>query len=212
MFDLARLKALQKELARKLVLRPLSLPSLVAGADVSYDLREKKSLGVLVVLRREDFTVLDQAWATEETTFPYIPGFLSFREVPVLKEAFRRLQVKPEVILVDGQGILHPRGLGLAAHLGLELQVPTIGVAKKPLVGKFAPPGEERGSWSPIYVDGEVKGVALRTRKGVKPVFVSPGHLADVESAREVVLACTGRYRLPEPVRQAHLLSQRLKS
>ncbi len=206
------LKAQQKALARNLILRALPLPDVVAGADVSYDTQRGLSWGAIVVLKRENFEVLDQAVAVKETPFPYLPGFLSFREVPVLKEAFYQLKVKPQVILVDGQGLLHPRGLGLASHLGLELGIPTIGVAKKPLVGDFVLPPEARGSWSPVYVNGQWKGIVLRTRKGVKPVFISPGHLTDLESSLRIVWACLGRYRLPEPIRQAHLLSQRAKS
>jgi len=206
------LKRLQEELARKIVLKPLErLPEIVAGADVSYARKEKRSYGVLAVLRLPELEEVDQAVAEEETPFPYVPGFLSFREVPVLKKAFARLKRRPEVLLVDGQGILHPRGLGLASHLGLELGIPTIGVAKKPLCGEFDWPADRAGAWKPIYLEGEVKGAVLRTRKGVKPVFVSPGHLVDLESALEVVQRCLVGYRLPEPIRKAHLLSQRVK-
>ncbi len=206
------LKRLQEELAQKVVLKPLlRLPEIVAGADGAYDQAKKISYGVMVVFKLPEFKEIERAVAQKETPFPYVPGFLSFREVPVLKEAFTRLSIKPEVILVDGQGILHPRGLGLASHLGLELKLPTVGVAKKPLVGEFELPEDLPGAWKPVYLQGEIKGAVLRTRKGVKPVFVSPGHLIDLEGALEVVKLCLKGFRLPEPLRQAHLLSQRVK-
>ncbi len=206
------LKRLQEELAQKVVLKPLlRLPEIVAGADVAYDQAKKISYGVMVVFKLPEFKEIERAVAQKETAFPYVPGFLSFREVPVLKEAFTRLSIKPEVILVDGQGILHPRGLGLASHLGLELKLPTVGVAKKPLVGEFELPEDLPGAWKPVYLQGEIRGAVLRTRKGVKPVFVSPGHLIDLEGALEVVKLCLKGFRLPEPLRRAHLLSQRVK-
>jgi len=206
------LKRLQEDLAQKIRLRPLErLPRYVAGADVAYDLGRKISFGAMVVLRLSTLEKVDEAVAVMETPFPYVPGFLSFREVPVLKEAFEQLSQKPEIVLVDGQGLLHPRGLGLASHLGLELGLPTVGVAKKPLIGNFELPEDSPGAWTAVYLNGEMKGVVLRTRKGTKPVFVSPGHLIDLEGALKVVKHCLKGYRLPEPLRQAHLLSQRAK-
>ncbi len=208
---LEKLKEFQKRLAEKLVLKPLAgEPRLVAGADVSY-LPTGEALGVVVVYDLEEKRVKEVVTAKEPVTFPYIPGFLSFREVPVLKKAVKKLVLRPEVILVDGQGILHPRGLGLAAHLGLELGLPTVGVAKKPLLGDFEEPPDEAGAYSLIRVDGRIRGAVLRTRPGVKPVYVSPGHLLDLPSALAVVKRALTGYRLPEPLRQAHLLSQRLK-
>ncbi|AEH44150.1 Deoxyribonuclease V [Thermodesulfatator indicus DSM 15286] len=205
------LKTLQKNLARQIKLAPLShLPRLIGGADVSY-IEPGYAIGAVVVYDLEKGKVIEETYAVEKVTFPYIPGFLSFREVPVLKKAFAKLKIKPEVLLVDGQGILHPRGLGLASHLGLELNIPTIGVAKKPLIGEFELPEDKPGAFCPIFINGQVKGVVLRTRKGVKPVFVSPGHLIDLESALKVVKASLSGYRIPEPLRKAHLLTQRLR-
>jgi len=210
--SLEELKALQKTLAQKIRLTPLArIPRLVGGVDVSYLPSCHLALGAVVVFDLEKGRVVEEASAEEEIRFPYIPGFLSFREVPVLKKAISRLKRLPEVFLVDGQGVLHPRGLGLASHLGLEIGLPTIGVAKKPLVGEFDLPADEAGAFSPVCVGGEVRGAVLRTRKGVKPVFVSPGHLVDLSSALEVVKRCLSGYRLPEPIRQAHLLSQRIR-
>ena len=210
--ELEKLKELQEKLAQRLCLVPLkSKPRLVGGADVSYLPGDQKALGVVVVYDLETKEIKEIAFAKEKVTFPYIPGFLSFREVPVLKDAIHKLRFRPEVLLVDGQGILHPRRLGLAAHLGLELGLPTVGVAKKPLIGEFEPPPEKEGAFSLIEVNGEIRGAALRTRARVKPVYVSPGHLIDLPSALGVVKACLSGYRLPEPLRQAHLWTQRLK-
>ncbi len=209
---LEELKKLQKRLASKIRLRPLpKLPKLIGGADVAYDLKDKLSYGVMVVLESDNLEKVTEAIAVSSTNFPYIPGFLSFREVPVLKEAFEKLSVKPEVLLVDGQGILHPRRLGLASHLGLELNLPTIGVAKKPLIGQFEMPPDKSKAFTFIKVNGEVRGVVLRTRRGVKPIYLSPGHLIDLEGALKIVLNCLKGYRLPEPIRQAHILSQEAK-
>ncbi len=211
--DLEELKKIQKRLAEKICLVPLlKFPERIGGADVAYDLKRKLSYGVIVVLKIKNFKKVAESVAISHTNFPYIPGFLSFREVPVLKEAFRKLSIKPEVLLVDGQGILHPRRLGLASHLGLELGIPTIGVAKKPLLGEFEMPINKSGAYLPIMVEGEVRGFILRSRKSVKPIYISPGHLINLEWTLKIVLNCLKGFRLPEPIRQAHLLSNKAKS
>ncbi len=211
MLNFNELKALQKTLARRIKFLPLrKIPRLVGGADVSYPC-SRFALGAVVIYDLEKKRVLEEALAEVEIDFPYVPGFLSFREVPVLKKVISRLKNLPEVFLVDGQGVLHPRGLGLASHLGLEIEIPTIGVAKKPLVGDFEPPADEVGAISPVYLDGKVKGVVFRSRKGVKPIFVSPGHLIDLPSAIKVVKSCLSGYRLPEPLRLAHVFSQKAR-
>ncbi len=208
--DLKRLKAIQNTLAQKVILKPLSrAPSLVAGVDVAYDLERKLSWGAVVLLRLPQMELVEEAVAVKPTPFPYIPGFLSFREVPVLKEALAQLSKCPEVILVDGQGILHPRCLGLASHLGLEVDLPTVGVAKKPLVGEFKSPAEKTGSWEPIILKGQIKGFVLRSKDKVKPIYISPGHLISLEESLNLVKHCLTGYRLPEPLRLAHLLSQK---
>jgi deoxyribonuclease V len=144
-------------------------------------------------------------------SFPYIPTLLSFREAPVLLEALAKLKGEPETILVDGQGVAHPRGLGLAAHLGLHVEVPTVGCAKSRLIGTHEPPGRNRGDHAWLDFKGRRVGVVVRTREGVRPLYVSPGNRISLSAALGVVLACLGRFRLPEPLRQAHLLVERRK-
>jgi len=177
----------------------------VAGVDVS--IKSNWSHAAIVVLRFPDLTPIDAATAEMPCTFPYIPGLLAFREGPVALTAWRRLRTKPDLLIFDGQGIAHPRGMGLAAHLGLWLERPTIGVAKSRLYGLHTDPGLERGDSAELLDEREssrVIGMVLRTRTNVRPVYVSPGHLIDVPHAVDFVLKCCTRYRLPEPTRWAH--------
>jgi len=186
----------------------------VAGCDVSLRRSRKSSDGVaaVVVMRWPDLELVEVASVLGRVEFPYVPGFLSFRELPLLAEAFRHLRQKPDVLIADAQGLAHPRRFGLACHAGLELGLPTIGCAKSKLCGEFEPFALERGNRSPLLLDGQKVGYVLCTRAGVKPVFVSPGHRISAETAVDVVLACAPRYRLPEPVRLAHIESRRLVS
>jgi deoxyribonuclease V len=180
-------------------------PRLVAGADVSFNLHGKTFWGGFVVCDlQEDFAVVDRSVVRMAVDFPYIPGLLGFREVPVLKAAYERLAVKPEVILVDAHGQAHPRRLGSASHLGVVLDAPAVGCAKSLLCGEFDEPGGERGAFSPLTLEGEIVGRVLRTRSGVKPVFVSVGHRCDLESATRLVVACSPKFRIPQPIRLAH--------
>jgi deoxyribonuclease V len=149
--------------------------------------------------------ILEEATAEGKVNFPYIPGLLSFREAPILVKAFEKVRNVPDVIIFDGQGIAHPRGLGLASHMGLVLDLPSIGCAKSRLVGEHAPLGEEVGTHTPIIFKNDTVGAVLRTRKNVAPVFVSPGHRMDILSAIEIVMKTCRGYKLPEPTRQAHL-------
>jgi len=158
----------------------------------------------VVVATFPDFEPVETVLAEAPTPFPYIPGLLSFREGPVLVQAFAKLRAKPDVFLFDGMGIAHPRRCGIASHLGLWLGRPTIGCGKTLLTGKYGDLAEEKGACAPLVDKGETIGVALRTRTGRKPMFISPGHLADIASAAALVLACAPRYRLPEPIRLAH--------
>jgi deoxyribonuclease V len=184
--------------------RPLPAYETVAGADVSYDMRAKWLHAAVVVLRARTFEVLDRSGVLAEARFPYVPGLLTFREAPAVIEAFGKLKVRPDVMICDGQGIAHPRRMGLAAHLGLYLGIPTIGCAKSWFFGEYEEPGPERGDRSPLTDNGEVIGAVLRTRSRVKPVFVSSGHLCDLESAIKVVLATSPTYRQPITTRLAH--------
>jgi deoxyribonuclease V len=147
----------------------------------------------------------------EIVPFPYIPGLLSFREGPALVKALAKLTVQPDMVLFDGQGIAHPRRLGIASHIGVLLGIPTIGCAKSRLVGEYSEPHVQKGSCSPLRHKGVTVGTALRTRSHIQPVFVSPGHLVDIDTSVQVVLECTGKYRIPEPLRRADMFSKKLK-
>jgi deoxyribonuclease V len=197
--------ALQRELAGRIVTGPpLTECRIIAGADVSFDLHSSTFYAGVVVLQLKDFAVMERRSAEAESTFPYISGLLSFREAPVLVKAFERVETRPDLVMCDGQGIAHPRRLGLASHIGLWLDVPCAGCAKSRLTGHYQEPGPEAGSQSSLLDKGEVIGSVVRTRSGVQPVFVSPGHRIDLASAVRWVLACCRRYRLPEPTRLAH--------
>jgi len=205
--------ALQRELAARVSLTcegPLPLRR-VAGVDVSHELHGQRLFGAVVVLSWPDLQPLASTSAEAEAPFPYIPGLLSFRELPVLLEAFRRLPLLPDLVLVDAQGIAHPRRLGLASHLGLWLDLPTIGCAKSRLCGEHGPPGRCKGDRVPLLIDGEELGALLTTRDKVKPLYISPGHRIDLASSIPLVLSCTRRYRLPEPTRLAHQLTNQLR-
>ncbi len=197
--------ALQKQLATETITdQPLDLDAikLVAGVDVS--VKNEVSQAAIVVLTYPQLQVIETVRAQQPTPFSYIPGLLSFREGPVLEEAFSKLQQEPDVFIFDGMGIMHPRRLGIAAHMGLWLNRPTIGCGKNKLVGTYTEPSSEKGAFSLLTHRGEQLGVVLRTRKNVKPVFISVGHRADLDTAIELVMNCTPKYRLPEPIRQAH--------
>ncbi|ACL57767.1 deoxyribonuclease V [Methylobacterium nodulans] len=197
--------ALQKRLAGEVVAdRPIDLRTvrLVAGVDVS--VKQNRSHAAIVVSTYPDFRVVETVTAERPTPFPYIPGLLSFREGPVLEEALEQLRSGPDVFLFDGMGTAHPRRIGIACHMGLWLERPTIGCGKTRLVGRNDPLPEEKGAHVPLVDRGETIGAVVRTRTGTHPLFVSPGHLADIPSAVALVLACTPKFRLPEPIRQAH--------
>ncbi len=206
--------ALQTSLKDQLILvdaAPDKALTCVAGADISYARHSDLFFAAVVLLTYPELTIREEAQAIGRVSFPYIPGFLSFREGPVLLDALAKLRTIPDVIMFDGQGIAHPRGLGLASHLGLFLDRPTIGCAKSRLVGNYQEPGLEKGDQEPLrYQDRDV-GVVLRTKHGVRPVFISPGHRISIARAAFIAGACCRGYRLPEPVRQAHLAVNRLR-
>ncbi|HHH38146.1 MAG TPA: deoxyribonuclease V [Sedimenticola sp.] len=179
----------------------------VAGLDVGFEERGKVTRAAVAVLGFPSLEPLEQALVRVPTRFPYIPGLLSFREIPALLEALQQLGTTPDLLLCDGQGIAHPRRFGIACHLGVLTDLPAIGVAKSRLIGSHGPVPEQKGGWVPL-MDGEERiGAVLRTRTRVSPLYISPGHRIGLESAIRYVLACTPRYRLPETTRQAHRLA-----
>ncbi|MDY6943959.1 MAG: deoxyribonuclease V [Pseudomonadota bacterium] len=179
----------------------------VAGVDVGFPERGKLTRAAVAVLAFPSLELVDHSVVSVPTRFPYVPGLLSFREIPAILEALSGLASQPDLMLVDGQGIAHPRRLGIASHLGLELDCPTIGVAKSRLVGQFVEPSNHKGDWTPLCDGEEVIGAVLRTRAAVRPVFVSIGHRVCLETAIRYTLQCTTRYRLPETTRYADRLA-----
>lgn len=207
-FDLTfpQAKAVQQRLAEEVIVRGGPKGSeiqIVAGCDCAFDRKTKQAFGALVVFKFPEMERFEVITAHRQTRFPYVPGYLSFRELEVLIDLFEKLRSPPDLVLVDGQGIAHPRRIGLASHLGLFLELPTIGCAKSRLTGETTEPGIEKGEWTPIYDKEEIIGTLLRTRTSVKPMFISPGHRVGIERARELALACTTKYRMPEPTRIA---------
>lgn len=221
----AQARQLQTELAGRVKFAPLrDKPRLIAGLDCAFSRDGKRIFATAVVLRvvslrdgglegpdRFELEHVKTVAAVQETRFPYIPGLLSFREAPACLEAVEKLSRQPDLFMIDGQGVAHPRRLGLASHLGLFFDRPTIGCAKSRLIGTFEEPATDRGAWSSLRDGKEVIGAVVRTRSRVKPVFVSVGHRCTLEDAIRVTLACVTRYRLPEPTRLAHQAVSRLR-
>ncbi len=204
--------ALQIELAKRVKVEPFAgIPALVAGVDIAFTADGNTAQAAAVVYSVAEKRIIEQHVIRRPVKYPYVPNFLSFREGPILQELIAELREPWEVIMFDGQGIAHPRDCGLAAHLGVLLDRPAIGVAKSRLCGEHEEPGLTAGSHSPLLLDGKQVGIALRTRNGVKPLFVSIGNRMDLESARRIVLACC-KYRVPEPTRQADILTKRRKT
>jgi deoxyribonuclease V len=199
-------KALQEKLRSRV--KPeteLGQVRTVAGVDVGF--KDDVARAAVVVLDYESLEPLDQAVAEQPVTFPYIPGLLAFREVPAVLAALENLHTEPDMYILDGHGWAHPRRMGLACHLGVILDRPSIGCAKSRLIGSFQEPGREAGAWTRLYDGDEVIGAVVRTRSGVSPVFVSIGHRVDLPTAVEMVLRCCRGYRLPETSRLAHLVA-----
>jgi deoxyribonuclease V len=200
--------AIQEELRGEVITSDqLGLVQYVAGVDVGFEEDGAVSRAAVAVLSFPDLQLREKAIARRPTTFPYVPGFLSFREVPAVLDALEKISTTPNLILCDGQGIAHPRRFGLACHLGILTDIPTIGVAKSLFVGKHDELPEERGNWQPLRHKGEVIGAVLRTRTGVKPLYVSSGHRVSLTTSIEYVLRCTPKYRLPETTRIADKLA-----
>jgi deoxyribonuclease V len=182
----------------------------IGGGDVAYSNIGNLLFGAIVVLSFPDMEILDMATADGKISFPYISGLLSFREGPILIKTFQNLKLKPDVMIYDGQGIAHPRGMGLASHMGLWLDLPSIGCAKTPLLDEFISPGPSRGSFEWIRRGSEKVGAVLKTRENVKPLFVSPGHRIDLSTSIQLILESCKGYRFPEPLRKAHQLSRKM--
>lgn len=217
---------LQNKLRQKIELKKWqSRLKLIAGVDVSF--KKGKAIGVAVVLDYPGFKIIEQVRQVSKISYPYIPGLLTFREGPVIEKCFKALKHKPDIIIFDGQGIAHPRNMGIATHMGILLDKRTVGCAKTWLYGNYEEPKSKRGTFSYLFdpvrkqytsrckfsngVDRKRKkiGAVLRTKDMIKPVFVSPGHKMDIDSSIRLILMCTGRYRLPEPLRLAHQLTQK---
>lgn len=184
----------------------------IAGVDVAYNDKSQRMVGAIVVLNAETLEVVEKSWHEMDITFPYVPGLFSFREIPPILEAYKKLKIKPDLIVCDGHGIAHPKGIGMATHLGIELDVPTIGCAKKRLVGFYDKEklGLERESQHALFWNNKKVGVALRTQSDTKPMFVSLGHKINLETAVDWVLKLCSKYRLPETTRQADQLVNKI--
>ncbi|GAB3505439.1 endonuclease V [Spirosoma knui] len=204
--------ALQQQLRSQIRIEPLTkTPQTIAGCDISFNKFEETVYAGIVVLDLETLETIEEVGVISSATFPYVPGLLSFREIPSLLEAWQKLKTEPDVVMFDGHGTAHPRRIGIASHGGLFLNRPTFGCGKSVLVGKYEEPALERGSWSPMMHYKDVVGAALRTKNKVNPVYVSPGHLIDLETAIALTLQCDGGYRIPEPTRRTHNLVNALR-
>jgi deoxyribonuclease V len=211
-FDLKKAAKAQQRLASHLIIRQVAPETrCIAGADFSYNKKDRLIGAIVVVCKFPHFEIIDIAEEIRAVEIPYIPGYLNFREGPAFIKCFKKLKSKPDLTLVDGNGIAHPRKMGLASYVGVVLDIPTIGCAKSPYF-PFESPPERRGAFS-LYMDrnNEKVGFCLRTRTSVKPIFVSPGHRVDFEFSREIVLACC-KFRIPEPIRIAHHMAKELFS
>jgi deoxyribonuclease V len=200
--------AIQEQLRSEVIADDqLSTVRYVAGVDVGYDRLDAMSQAAVTVLSFPDLQLQQQAVVRRPNAFPYVPGFLSFREVPAVLDALEKISPMPDLILCDGQGLAHPRRFGLACHLGVLTSIATIGVAKTRFIGEHPEVSFDRGSWQPLLHEGEIVGAALRTQTGVKPIYVSIGHKVSLTKAIEYVLRCAPKYRLPETTRSADQLT-----
>lgn len=198
--------AIQNELRQQIRLKPLENPiKLIAGADISFNKYSETVYAGIVVMQFPSMQVVETVSVVDETRFPYVPGLLAFREVPALAKCWEKLAHKPNLLVLDGHGISHPRRMGIATHFGVLMQTPTMGCAKSLLTGKYEEPPNEPGAATDLIHKGEVVAKVLRTKRNVKPVFISPGHLVTQNECMHIILQCVKGYRLPEPTRKAHL-------
>ncbi|MEL6672337.1 MAG: deoxyribonuclease V [Bacteroidota bacterium] len=204
--------AIQKELRDQVRLTPLEREvRYIAGVDLSYTIGADNLFAAFVILDAESLEVIARVGVEDNMPFPYIPGLLSFREIPALMKAWEQIPIQPDLIMADGHGIAHPRRVGIASHLGLLTGVPALGCGKSLFVGKYEEPAPNKGSFSPLVDKEETIGYVLRTRDKVKPMFISPGHLITLEESRDWALKAVKKYRIPEPTRQAHLTVNALR-
>jgi deoxyribonuclease V len=200
---------IQQNLRNRIILqKTFSEVKTIGGGDVAYSEDRNSLFAAIVVLSFPKMETLEIANAHGEIPFPYIPGLLSFREGPILIKAFQKLKIKPDVMIFEGQGIAHPRGIGLASHMGLWLDLPSIGCTKTPLLSDFIYPDPSKGSFESIRKEGREVGVVLRTKDKVKPLFISPGHRIDLQTSIQMILTACTKFRIPEPLRKAHQLSR----
>ncbi len=214
MEDLERLKEIQKECAKRVIQRDgFQRVELIGGIDLTFEKMEEnptKAWACLVIVRLPDLRLVYQKTIEGIVDFPYIPTFLAFRELPLMLKLYQEAEIKPHVFFIDGQGVAHPRGCGIASHFGVETNSPTVGVAKRKLFGYYKDLGEKRGSFSYLTYKGNIVGAVVRTKDKVEPVYVSVGHLISLKTSIELVLK-TSLYRIPEPIRLAHNLLQRVR-
>jgi deoxyribonuclease V len=205
---IAEARRAQERMRSNVRIVPLEIePAFIAGVDAAFS--ENRVFAAACLYTYPDLICIERTQAAGKLTFPYVPGYLSFREGPAIIKAIGRLKRHPDVILVDGQGIAHPRRIGIASHLGVVLDIPTIGCAKTRLLGAYQEPALQKGNWSALHHAGEIVGAVLRTREGVSPLFISPGHRIDLGGSVRLALACSRRYRIPEPLRCADEASRR---
>ncbi|GAB4388662.1 MAG: deoxyribonuclease V [Thermodesulfovibrionales bacterium] len=208
--DVAEARAIQEAVRLKVRVVPLrGRPRTVAGLDAAF--AGDRAVAAACLFTYPGLEPIKDSVAVRRCEFPYVPGYLTFREGPAVVEAIAALGEPPGLLLFDGQGIAHPRGIGIAAHLGALMDLPSVGCAKSRLAGQYREPGRRKGSWSPLRIEGRAVGAALRTRDGVKPVFVSPGHRIDLAGSLEIVMGCVGRFRVPEPLRRADMTVKRAR-
>ncbi len=208
--DRAKLKGIEAALVKETRIVPLrGKPRYVAGVDAAFS--KEKVFAAACLFKYPALEFVEDAHSIMTLSFPYIPGYLSFREAPAVIGAVRGLKIRPDVVIFDGQGIAHPRGLGLASFAGVILDIPAVGCAKSRLIGAYTEPGLKKGSHSPLQYKNRTIGAVVRTRENKKPLFVSPGHRIDTEGAIEIVLACAKKFRITEPIRCADALCKRIK-
>lgn len=202
----------QNELRKQITHRPIEgTVNTVAGADISYDKSSDNVYAGIIVLSYPDLSGVAQSSVITSVDFPYIPGLLAYRELPPLEEAWKQLKIKPDVLIMDGHGIAHPRRMGIATHFGIIADQPTIGCAKNLLTGNFDEPGIEKGDYSYIKENDKPIGIVLRSRTNVNPIFISPGHKVSFEDCKSIVMQCLTKYKLPETTRMAHDLVNKLR-